>query len=74
MSSHQLKVELPVYLSAEEVRLLLAVKLYESERLSLGQAAKMAGFSKRAFMEVLGQQRVPVFRYSPEDLRQELEV
>jgi len=73
MRSHQLKVDLPTNLSTDEVRLLLAVKLYETEKLSLGQAAKLAGFSKRAFMEVLGQQQIPVFRYSPEDLRQELE-
>lgn len=73
MSSHQLQVDLPFSLSVEEARLLLAVKLYETEKLSLGQAAKMTGFSKRAFLEILGQLQVPVFRYSPENLREELE-
>ncbi len=73
MSSHQLKVDLPVNLSTDEARLLLASKLYEAKKMSLGQAARMSGFSKRAFMEILGRQQIPVFRYSPEDLRKELE-
>ncbi len=72
MGNRRLNVELPVNLSSDEVRLLLALKLYESEKLSLGQAANMAGFSKRAFMEMLGNHQIPVFRYGPEDLRQEL--
>ena len=55
------------------MKVLLAIKLYESEKVSLGQAAKIAGFTKRAFMEILGRHRIPVFRYSPEDLRQELD-
>lgn len=74
MRSHQLQVDLPSSLSEEEVRMLLAIKLYEMERVSLGQAAKMAGYTKRAFLEVLGRYQIPVFRYSPEDLREELEV
>ncbi len=74
MHSHQLKIELPASLAIDEVRVLLAVKLYVAERVSLGQAAKISGFSKRAFMEILGRHRIPVFRYSPEDLRQELDV
>ena len=49
-----------------------AMKLYETERVSLGQAAKLAGYSKRAFIEILGRHKVPVFNYSPEDLREEL--
>jgi predicted HTH domain antitoxin len=39
--------------SEEEARLLLAIKLYELGRLSLGQSAKLAGYSKRAFIELL---------------------
>ena len=71
MSVTELKVDLPANLSEDEARLLLAVKLYEVGKASLGQAAKLAGFSKRAFMEVLGRYRVPVFNYSPEELERE---
>ena len=41
---------LPDTISETEARLLLAVKLFEVGRLSCGQAAEMAGFSKRAFV------------------------
>jgi predicted HTH domain antitoxin len=71
-NTSEIKLALPFNLSEEEVRLLLAIKLYEVGRISLGQAAKLAGFSKRAFMEVLGKHHVPVFNYSPDELRQEL--
>ena len=68
----ELTLELPSNLTKDEAQTLLAVKLYETERVSLGQAAKLAGYSKRAFMEILGRQGVPVFNYSPNDLREEL--
>ena len=68
----ELKLELPEEVSKEEARLLLAVKLYEVGRLSLGQAAKVAGFSKRSFMEILGKYGVPVFSDTPEELREEV--
>lgn len=64
----EFKVELPPGVSAEEARLALAVKLFEMDRLSLGQAAKAAGYSKGAFMEVLGKFGVPVFAYPAGDL------
>jgi predicted HTH domain antitoxin len=73
MGVFELRVELPDSLSAAEARLLLAVKLLEVGKVSLGQAAKIADMSKRAFMELLGRHSVPVFNYSPEDLRRELE-
>jgi len=40
-----LQIELPPEVSEEEARLLLAIKLYELGRLSLGQSAKLAGYS-----------------------------
>jgi predicted HTH domain antitoxin len=73
MSANVLEVELPPNLSEDEAKLLLAVKLYEVRKASLGQAAKLAGFSKRAFIDVLGRYKVPVFDYSPEELRQEID-
>jgi predicted HTH domain antitoxin len=67
----ELRVDLPPTLSEEEARLLFAVKLFETGKVSLGQAAKMAGFSKRAFMDVLSRHGIPVFNYDPEELREE---
>jgi predicted HTH domain antitoxin len=66
-------VELPTEVDAQEARLLLAIKLYETGKLSLGQAARLPGYSKPTFMELLGKHSVPVFAYSPEELREEVE-
>ena len=68
----ELTLDLPGNVSKDEAQTLLAVKLYEDERISLGQAARLAGYSKRAFMEILGRHKVPVFNYSPDELRAEL--
>jgi len=72
MNTTELKVSLPHGLSEDEAKLMLAIKLYEIGKISLGQAAKIAGFSKRAFMEILGRYKIPIFAYSPEELREEL--
>ena len=74
MSGGELRVTLPLSLSEDEAKLLLAVKLYEVGKVSLGQAAKLAGFSKRTFMEVLGRYHMPIFDNSPDDLRQEIDL
>ena len=71
MNTVNMKVSLPVNLSEDEARVLLAVKLFELGRVSLGQGAKLAGFSKPGFMDVLGRYRVPIYNYSPEELREE---
>ena len=73
MATDKLCVPLPFHLSEDEAKLLLAIKLYEVGKVSLGQAAKLAGFSKRAFIEVLGRHRVPLFDYDPDELRQEVD-
>ena len=74
MSGGELRVTLPLSLSEDEAKLLLAVKLYEVGKVSLGQAAKLAGFSKRTLMEVLGRYHIAIFDYSPDDLRQEIDL
>jgi predicted HTH domain antitoxin len=50
----------------------IASKLYESGRLSLGQAADVAGLTKRAFAESLSEYGVSYINYSVEDLKVEL--
>ena len=63
-------LQLPAELSAEEARPLIAAKLWEARRLTLGQAAEMAGMDKEEFMLFLGKQNIPVFNY-PADLETE---
>ena len=72
MTTTTLEIELPTTTTSDEAKLLLAVKLYEVGKITLGQAAKIAGYSKRAFLEVLDHQKIPVFNYSAEDLREEM--
>ena len=68
----QLVLELPIEIPITEAKLLLAAKLFELGRLSLGQAAELAGYSKATFMELLGSLNVPVFDYPAEELQEEL--
>ena len=55
-------------MTSKEVTILLATRLYEQGKLSLGQAAELAGYSKRTFMELLGDYGVSVFNYPAEDI------
>jgi predicted HTH domain antitoxin len=57
-----------VDLTPQETLMALAVQLYEMGKLSLGQAADLAGYSKSTFMELLGNYGVSVFNFPPDDL------
>jgi predicted HTH domain antitoxin len=46
----------------------LAAKLYESGKLSLGQAAEMAGLTKQTFADILADYGVNYINYSFEDV------
>ena len=59
-------------LSETELRLELAVRLFELERLTLGQAARLAGLSQFSFQRVLGGRRIPV-HYDEHDFREDVE-
>jgi len=65
-----LVINLPetVDMTAKEAVMVLAAQLYEMGKLSLGQAADLAGYSKRTFMELLGGYGVSVFNYPIDDL------
>ena len=55
-----------------ELVMIIASKLYEDGTLSSGQAADLAGLSKRAFIELLGKYGVSVFNTSIEDLESDI--
>ena len=65
-------LEIPDSLDEHEAKTLFAAKLYEKGALSLGQAAELAGYSKRTFMELLGNYGVSVFEYSEMELEKDL--
>ena len=52
----EMTIDLPDSISEAEAKTCLAAKLFEAGRLSWGQAAELAGYSKRTFMELLSKQ------------------
>lgn len=59
-------------LDAREVRLELAVTLFDREQISVGIAARIAGLSTSDMIDELGKRQIPVVRYSEEELASEL--
>lgn len=55
-------------LNEMETKRFLAAKIYESGKLSLGQAAELAGLSKIAFAEILADYNVSLVNYPPSDI------
>jgi predicted HTH domain antitoxin len=64
----QFNITLPDSISEAEARVCLAAKLFELGRLSCGKAAELAGYSKRTFIELLGDQGVAVLDYPVDEL------
>ncbi len=58
--------------AALEIRLMAALKLYESGRLSSGMAAQLAGLTRVEFLLACGQHGVSVFQQTDEELRTDL--
>jgi predicted HTH domain antitoxin len=62
-----------VELDEKDIKMLVASRLYEEGKLSLGQAAKLVGLSKRTFAELLGKYGVSLFNYPASDLSRDIE-
>ena len=56
---------------ASEAQLLLALKLYETGKLSTGLAAQMANMPRVAFFYLLGQYGLSPFGEKPEELEED---
>lgn len=67
-------LNIPDNLGVDNLQLvmLLASRLYEQGKLSLGQAAELAGLSKRTFVELLGSYDVSVFNFPAQDLSNDI--
>jgi predicted HTH domain antitoxin len=68
MKTIQINIPDTVDLPDREAKMLLASRLYEKGKLTLGQAAELAGLSKHTFIEILGDYDVSIFNMSSEDL------
>jgi len=56
----------------QELRFLLAVKLFELRRLSLGKASELCGMKKLNFMDELGRIGIPVINLDDDQINDEL--
>ena len=72
MKTITLEIPESVDLDEQEAKNMLAARLYENGTLSLGQAAELAGYSKRIFMEMLGKYGVSVFNQSAAELEEDI--
>lgn len=63
-----LTLQIPDDLDEKYAKTFLAAKLFEKGDLSLGQAADLAGYTKRTFMELLANYDVSIFNYTEIDL------
>ncbi len=68
-----ISVTLPeVNISEEELKLLLAIKLLDEGLVSLGKASEIAGYSEKAFVEILLHKGIAPIKYQNLDIDQEL--
>jgi predicted HTH domain antitoxin len=56
-----------------EARLLLAIKMYETGRLSTGMAARLAGVPRLTFLFLLGRHGLSPFGETPGELEEDLD-
>ncbi|MHC1577402.1 MAG: UPF0175 family protein [Candidatus Methanospirareceae archaeon] len=56
----------------EEIKIFIAMRLYELKVLSLGKASELAGKNKDEFIETLSKHGIDVLRYSKEELNEEI--
>ncbi len=59
-------------LDNNDIAMLVATRLYEQGKLSLGQAAELVGHTKRTFAELLGHYNVSIFNYPSSDLSRDV--
>ena len=58
-------------LSSDELRLKVALLLFQEERLTLGQASQLAGLHQVEFQKELANREIPI-HYGDEDLARDL--
>jgi predicted HTH domain antitoxin len=59
-------------MDSKQLAMLVAAQLYERGKLSLGEAASVAGLTKRTFAELLSSYNVSIFNYPASDLSRDV--
>ena len=67
-------IKLPdIDIKEEEIKILLAIKLLEENIVSLGKASEIAGYTEKAFSEILLHKGISPVKFIKIDLKKELE-
>jgi len=74
MKTMTLNIPDSVELDEKQTARFLAAKLYESGKLTLGQAADVAGLSKVTFAEILSDYNVSLFNYPASEISKDAAV
>lgn len=69
---NELTCDLPDAVDPDEAKFLLSTKLYEKGHLSLGQAARFAGYTRPEYIDMLGEEGIPVYDYPADELEHEM--
>ncbi len=59
-------------ISEAELKLEIAIILFQQEKITLGTASQFAGMNQLEFQQILGSRKIPI-HYGIEDLHQDLE-
>ncbi len=73
MKTLTLKIPDTLDVDNKELAMIVSTQLYEQGKLSLGQAAEVAGLSKLTFAELLGRYNVSIFNFPASDLSRDVE-
>lgn len=70
----ELTIKLPnsVDVTNQQLAFIVAGLLYGNGKLSLGQAAEVAGLSKKTFTELIGKNNISIFNFPPFDLSKDI--
>jgi len=72
MQTFEVKIPETLNIDKMQFAMFVASGFYKQGKLSLGQAAEMAGLSKRTFMELLSAYDVSVFNYDVSELKNDV--
>lgn len=62
-----------VKITGDEIKMIVAARLFDIGELSSGQAAKMVGITRREFLESVGRYGVSIFQYDADEVMRDLE-
>ena len=69
-----ISVEIPeLNIKEEEIKFLLAMKLFEEGLVSLGKASEISAYSEKTFTELLLRKGIYPLKYSSLDIKKEIE-